>query len=1161
MKNPKPKIRGTNASLRTYSLSISLTVLFCFLGIMQSPGSAVSEDPQQYSVSGRITDRNTGESLPGVNIVVEGTISGTISDGSGRYTIQVPNRTSVLVFTFIGYVAERVPVNGQSNLDVSLLSDVMALDEVVVTALGISREKKSLGYSVAEVKGDALQKVAQENVLNSLAGKVAGVAINSTGTAGSSVSMVIRGASSLTSDNQPLFVVDGIPMNNTLNNVQQMGRDNRADYGNAISDLNPEDFESVSILKGPSAAALYGSRAGNGVVLITTKSGSQKKGLGVTFSTNTVIEQPYKYLPLHHSFANGIYPYTESNRPNNNLPYMLINAVDVSWMGPELDKGIMAYQWPYFNAEGVLTAQPLVSYPDNYKEFFQTGYTTTNSIAVSDATEKIDYRLSFTNMLNKGIIPNSDLKKNSVSLTSTFKLNEKIKITTSLNYTNSGSKNRPAGNRGANPMQAAYEINPSIDFALLEDYWEPGKQGLQQKMPYQLIINPDGTYRRSGTRNNPYFLANEINNSFQRDRFYGNAVFDYQITKEFSFMARYTHDQYSELRETKMAPSYSLEPYGFYGLANLGRKEQNADFLFTYNKRVGDFNMTASAGGNYMFTYDSDYLTKCKDGGSGLVIPGIYSISNISISNLQYSSSWSKKSIRSLYALASLGYKDLAYLDLTARNDWSSTLPEENRSYFYPSASLSVLLNNVIEMGDKISLAKLRAGIAMVGNDTDPYRLKQVMGNYGAWGNITRLGSSGTLLLPDLKPEIKTSWEFGADLAFFQNSLRFEGTYYSSENKNQILSIGLPQSSGYSGKLINAGLISSKGIELSIGGTPFTTKDLTWDVNFVFSKNKTIIEELAPGFNYFTLWTDARGGAITWVGEEIGQIVDAKMLRVEDENSQYYGWPIVDEEGWDLDDRTLEKDGKRVAPVIGNFNPDFTLGMQTSLRYKKWSVSASFDWRKGGQFVSQTERYGGSDMHQQRLIDIALNLKDVTDIPAYLKANADKYLLPNDELFYVVVGGNTQELGGFPINRGGLTTYNGAFMPGVVGDYDENGNFIATRENLGGAGTVYNEFAGFYGWNYTRTATFDADFIKLREISISYDLPSLKSIGIQNASFSIYSRNIILWTKAKICIDPETAFQPEGSAQGSGIQFKQGIERYNITPWTIPIGFKLNVSF
>jgi TonB-linked SusC/RagA family outer membrane protein len=1115
----------------------------------------------QIKVSGIIRG-SSGELLPGATVLVKGTALGVLSDSQGKYSITVPGTESILVFSFIGMESQEIAVNGKSVIDVAMASSSIALQEVVVTALGISREKKSLGYSVGEVKGEAIQKVAQENVLNSLAGKVAGVTINSTGGAGSSVSMIIRGASSLTSDNQPLFVVDGIPMNNTLNNVQQMGSDNRADYGNSISDLNSEDFESVSILKGPSAAALYGSRAGNGVVLITTKTGSKKKGLGITFSTNTVIENPYKYLLKHNLMANGNRPYTQDNRPPNDLPYELIDPSNSAWVGPELDKGMLAYQWPYFNADGILTATPLVSHPDNWKNFFQTGYTTTNSIALSDATEKVDYRLSFSNMLNKGVIPNSDLHKNSISLSSTLKLNEKIKVSTSINFTTSGAVNRPAGNRGANPMQALYETNPHIDILSLKDYWEKGKEGIQQNGPYALVVNPDGTYERGDYINNPYFLAYEVNNGFKRDRVYGNAVLDYQITSDLAFMARYTHDQFNEFRDTKIAPSYTNEPNGFYGLANLYRREQNADFLFAYNKRVGDFNLTASAGGNYMYQYASDNTTKAKDGGSGLIIPGIYNVGNIALSNIQYYSSLSQKAIYSVYALASLGYKDAIYLDLTARNDWSSTLPKENRSYFYPSASLSLLLNNIIDMGNKVSLAKLRGGIAMVGNDTDPYKLMPSMGDYGSWGGQTRLSTSGTLLLANLKPEIQTSWEIGADLAFFENRLKFEGTYYSSENENQILNIGLPPSSGSGAKQINAGLISSKGIELSIGGTPLRTNDLVWDINFVYSKNRTRIEELTSGFTYITLWTDAKGGAVTWVGEEIGQIIDKRLLRVEDKTSQYYGWPIIDNEGWDSSDsRWQDAEGKRVAPVIGNFNPDFTLGMQTSLSYKKWSLSASFDWRKGGQFVSQTLRYGESDLHTQRWIDRTVKTNGITDVPAFLKANADKYLSPDGE-FFVVVGGPTLETGGLEhTDEDGITLHDGVFMPGVVGEYDENGKFIAEYENLGGPETPLIRYQDFYGWDYTRTATFDADYVKLREISITYQLPSMKAIGIQNASFSIYSRNLILWTKAGINIDPEMAFQPEGGKQGSGIQFKQGIERFNVSPWTIPVGFKLNVSF
>ena len=1118
----------------------------------------VSSAIGQRTVTGTVSD-DSGEPLLAVTVVVLGTTEGTVTDQNGHFSIEVLDENSVLRFSFIGMETKEITVGNRTIIDLTMETSSIAMDEVVITALGISREKKSLGYSVGEVSGEDIQKVNQENVLNSLAGRVSGVAINSTGGAGSSVSMVIRGASSLTSDNQPLFVIDGIPMTNTLNNVTEMARDTKVDYGNAISDINPEDIESISVLKGPSAAALYGSRAGNGVVLITTKSGKESKGIGVTVTSNTVIENPYKYLEKHNLFANGRRPYTQDNRPNNGLDYYAVPAGDSYWVGPELDKGMMAYQWPFFDANGNLTARALESHPDNWKNFFQTGFTSTNGVSITDAKDKLNYRLSYNNMLSSGVIPNSDLHRNSISLNSSVKLLDNLSISTSINYANTGADNRPAGNRGANPMQALYELNPHLDVLDMQDYWVEGQEGIQQNGPYNLVVNPDGTYGVDDMMNNPYFIANEVNNPFNRSRIYGNARVNWEIVPGLSFMARYTLDQYNEVRETKIAPSYSKEPNGFYGIANLTRKEQNADFLFTYDKTAGDFSVTASAGGNYMHQYASNLLTQSKRRGTGLIIPNIYSISNVAPDNLSYSSGFSQKGIYSLYGLASIGYKDAVYLDLTARNDWSSTLPVENRSYFYPSASLSVLLSNVFDFGSNVSLVKLRGGWAMVGNDTDPYRLTSTMGNAGAWGNQTRLSTSGTLLLPDLKPEIQTSWEIGADLAFLHNRLRADFTYYESENENQILGIGLPPSSGYTSKQINAGLLASKGIEFSVGGVPVRTNDLSWDVNFVFSKNKTTIEELSEGFDYIRLWSDAKGGAYTWVGDEIGQIIDRALVRVDDPGSPYHGWPIVDDEGWEDSDRTLQdEDGNRVAPIIGNFNPDFMLGMQTALNYGNWTISASLDWRVGGQFVSQTFRYGESDLHSQRWLDKALDLSDVDDIPAYLKEHADQYLSPDGE-FFVIVGGPTAEYGGLNFTEDGITLNDGVFMPGVEGYYDGDGHFIMTRENLGGPGTPLIRYQDYYGWSYTRNATFDADFIKLREISIGYQLPPIK--GIQNLTVSLYSRNIILWTKAGINIDPEMAFQPEGGTQPSGIQFKQGIERFNVSPWTIPVGIKLNISF
>ncbi len=1113
----------------------------------------------QKTVTGVVSD-DAGKPLPGANVTIVGTTQGTITDQNGYYSIQVPGKETVLQFSFVGMTTQKVTVGDKSVINVTLKTSAVGLNEVVVTALGISRQKKSLGYSVGEVQGKELTAVPHENVVSSLAGRVSGVTISSTGGPGSSVSMVIRGESSLTSDNQPLFVVDGIPMNNTLNNVTQMADRTVVDYGNAISDINPEDIESISILKGPSAAALYGSRAANGVVLITTKSGKKSKGIGVSVSSSTVFDKPYRWLLNQNLFANGKRPYTQDNRPNNGLPYYVVPGGDAGWVGPQMDKGMMAYVWPYFDKNGQLTAKPLVSHPDNWKEFFKTGFTTENSMAITNATDKVNYRLSYANMTNRGLIPNSDLHKNSIGLNSSVKLLKNLSVTTNINFVNTGAHNRPAGNRGANPMSALAYTNSSVDINDLKHYWVEGKEGVQQNGPYNLVVNPDGTFGISHMKDNPYFLAYEVNNPFDRNRVYGNLRVDWEILPGLSVFARYNLDQYSEKRETKIAPSYSREKNGFYGIQDLYRSEQNTDFLLSYDKTLEDFSVTASFGGNYRYTYGTNLTTQAKRRGAGLIVPNVFTVSNISPDNLVYHSGYYKKGVYSLYGLVSLGYKSMIYLDLTGRNDWSSTLPPENRSYFYPSASLSMLLNNMINMGDKVSLVKLRGGWAMVGNDTDPYRLNATMGDQGAWGNQTRLTTSGTLLLPDLKPEIQTSWETGADLAFLNNRLNASFTYYQSDNKNQILNIGLPPSSGYSSKQINAGLISSKGIELSVGGTPIKTTDFSWNVNLVLSKNKTIVKELAEGFDYIRLWSDAKGGAYSWVGDEIGQIIDRAMVRVKDPNSPYYGWPILDDEGWEDSDRTLQdENGHRVAPVIGNFNPKALVGLQSTLNYKRLALSFNLDWRIGGQFVSQTYRYIESDLHTQRWLDKVHNFSNISDLPTYLKDHASQYLLPGGE-FYVLVGGPTEELGGLEHTEGGITLHDGVFMPGVVGHYDDNGNFIAERENLGGPNTPTIRYQDYYGWSYTRCATFDADYIKLREISLTYQLPSFTK-AIRNFSVSLYSRNIILWTKAKINVDPERAFQPESGVQGNGIQFKQGIERYNVAPWTIPIGFKLNMSF
>jgi len=1097
----------------------------------------------QQVVTGVVSD-DLGELLPGVTVLEKGTSNGTVTDFDGKFVIKVSGTESILVFSYIGMQTKERNVGSQSNLSVVLVASAESLDEVVVTALGISREKRSLGYSVAEVKGDELRVVPQENALNALSGRVTGVQINNTGGAGSTVKVIIRGASSLTTDNQPLYVVDGVPIVSGTNNVGNTGSGVAVDYGSAISDLNPDDIENITVLKGPSAAALYGSRAGNGVVLITTRSGSGSQGFGVSFSTSSVFEQPYKFLDKGARFANGY---------RSDPAITQLDETSQGWVGPELDKGNYAIQWPYTDQEltsGIPISRPLTSRgKDNAKNFFEMATTFINSVSIYNSTDKLDYRLGYSNMQHEGFVPNSDLHKNNVSLNSSYKITDKIKVSSTINYASSGADNRPStADRNANPLQAIYDINPHIDVRDMRDYWLI--EGKSQNAPYNWGDDPS-----EFELNNPYFLAYEINNGFNRKRFFGNVRADFTITEGLTFMARYTLNDSHEIRETKISSGFDREKNGAYGLTNIDGIETNIDFLLAYSGKTDNntWSYNASFGGNIMKRDNSRNFGQTKNGGSGLILPNVFTLDNIAQDNIEYGSSTSKKQINSLYALASFGFKDMVYVDLTARNDWSSTLPESKNSFFYPSVSTSLLINNMFNMGSNVSLFKIRAGWAQVGNDTDPYELENILTNNGDWGSASQLSISDALKNFDLESELNTSIEVGADLSLFHNRFNAEFTWYTSDNENQILSVDDPISSGFTKRLINAGLVRSTGIEAAIGGVLVEKTDFSWDMRFTYSQNKTTIEELYPGTDYIKFWGAAKGGAYTWVGEEVGQIIDRRLVRVDDPNSKYFGWPIIDS-GGDYDtDRTLSEDGKRVAPVIGNYNPDFQLGMLTSLKFKNWNLSMLFDWRKGGQFVSQTYRYYESDLQGDRWLERTHDLSGVGDIPAYILANQDQYLSENGESLQIV-GGPTAELGGFPYD--GLN--DGVFYPGVIGEYNDDGTFndAGATENIGGPGTQYVPYGDSYPWSLTEVSTFDSDYLKLREISLGYSIPKslAKRWKMQSFTIAVFSRNVILWTKAGIGIDPEAAFQSNGSG------LSQGVERYNIQPWAIPVGIKLNIN-
>ncbi|CAL1518473.1 SusC/RagA family TonB-linked outer membrane protein [Chitinophaga sp. MM2321] len=1132
-------------------------LLLCQLCI----GSLLAQNTHPAAIG--IIKNENGEVLHGVVVKVENAnnnlVANTMTNEKGIFVFAKLSTGGPYHFIFsqMGYVTDTlkgytITDSSKLSLSVTLKKKVEELDQVLVTALGIKREKKALGYSVEELGSKEFNKVTQENFLNAMAGKVAGVTINSTGGTGSSVSMVIRGATSLSSDNQPLFVVDGVPLANTVNNVSQIGADNKVDYGNAISDINMDNIESVTILKGPSAAALYGSRAANGVVLITTKTGKKVNKITVDASVNTVFDIPYKFLKWQTKFGSGQFSGIPVSRSGNLLsnPFgSIIQEEGDSYFGAELDMGYEEVQWNSpLDENGKRIPMPLVSHKDNAKNFVNTGMTTTTSVSVANNNDKIAYRMSYANMTNKGIIPNTDLFKNSLNLNTSLKLNSKVTLSSNIDFSRNNSNNRPAGDRGANPLQAVYSISPHIDVRDLEDYWMPGQEGLQQRTQY------------NGAFNNPYFLAYEVKNAYVRDRVFGNIRADWQILPSLSVMARYALDTYGEKRETRIANSYLTNPGGAYGIINLNSYERNIDVLATYKKDIGKFDFTLSAGGNKRYQTGKNITTSTKDG-TGLTTPGVYTLQNISPENLNYNSFMYEKGVNSIYSMLNIGYNGMVYLDITGRNDWSSTLPDA-ASYFYPATSISLLLNEMAGItSENINMIKLRGGAAQVGNDASPYQLVSTLWNPGAWGNVPRLATSGTLLNPFLKPEIATSYEGGLDVNLFRNRLRLAATYYVVENKNQIFSPKMPPSSGYSSRNINAGLLRSRGIELSLGGTPVETKNWRWDINANFTRNRTKIISLPDDLPYYILWEEARGGAFTYVGEDIGDIYDAQVVTVTDPKSPYFGYPLLDNTG-----KWQEIDVQNTRNKIGNFNPKFIMGAQMAISYKNITLSMTFDWRNGGDFVSQTYRYGEEKGSSQLFLDKLINPGNMSgqELRDYLVSHQNELIIPSGSNF-PLVGGPTPEYNGYPFAYGPyVLPYGGVFIPGVTAKgYDADGNPTGYNENLGNPGTLTMPYALGTTWSFTRAFLFPASYLKLREVSLTYGLPQrmISSLKLQNASFSVYSRNIILWTAAKIGIDPENAYQPSTSVQGSGMQFMQGIERYNVTPWAIPMGAKLNVTF
>jgi TonB-linked SusC/RagA family outer membrane protein len=1067
--------------------------------IVEAP--VAKKDKMLAAITGTVRDKSTGESLPGVSILVKGTTQGTSTDVNGKYALSFPQNSATLIFSYVGFVPFEVTTDGRSVIDVSLEPDVKALKEVVVTALGISREKSSLGYAIGEIKSEQLQTVPHTNVLNALTGKVAGLAITTAGQdLNAEMQIVIRGKTSLAGKDSPLIVIDGIPV---------------GENAQVVADLNANNVESVSVLKGPSAAALYGSRAGNGVLLITTKKGSgAKKGIGVAFNAGYTSSVPYHYIPTQTRFTTG----------KNG---MFDESASQYWFGPE--EGTPAVQW---NSNGEAT--PLKFYPNNNKEYFQTGNSLVTDVSVQGVSDRGSYRLSVSDTRGSGNRPGMELFKNAFDLAANYKVTNKFEVSTDVHLVKSHSNNSPVQIGSDYPYESLFLLPQHVDINALKDYWS-----VKNKQQYSI----------SSIYDNPWFVAYEKVNKFKNMRLYGNIKADWKLTDDLSLMSRISHSNDGMTREHNQPLSYTRQINGFYSNQNTNSEETNADVLLTYKKDIKDFSINVSAGGNALYQKGQGISA----GGTNLVLPGLFTVGNVNRNTLSYSSNTSKKIVYSTYGVASLGYKDMAYLDLTGRNDWSSTLPANNRSYFYPSASFSLLISNMVQLPRVISLLKVRAGWAKVGKDTNPYALDQYLTS-GMFGGQVTYARQGQMPNVNLKPENAESTEFGIDMSFLKRRIGLNVTYYTKANKNQILNVTIPGMTGYSAAQVNAGMVENKGIEIELRSTPIQTKDFTWDLNLNFTRDRSKLTRLADGMDTYAFWESTGIYARTKVGERIGDMYGYDVRRVEE--GPYKGWTLLDANGKTVRGANLEK--------IGNAVSDFMMGIQTTVTYKQLSLSANFDWRQGGDYYSMTmlrmARSGNIENWNNGISSSTFS--GILGSNSF-GGNADMLAqeIKNNPQIYrdnkVYVGGRTKDLGGFPLNGNN----NGAFFPGVISD--GKGGYI---ENFGGPGTVYvtdNDIIepGSGWWDKgTDMWMYDASYLKLREAALSYALPTglAKTVRAESISLSLFARNLLLWTKAKNNMDPEVAFNRAG---GDGTALLQGFDRWNSAPWTASFGVKLSAQF
>ncbi|MDD2799442.1 MAG: SusC/RagA family TonB-linked outer membrane protein [Bacteroidales bacterium] len=1090
----------------------------------------------QSKVNGVVLSAEDGQPIIGASVVVKGTTIGTVTNLDGQFSLSVPASGKTLVVSYVGMDGQELAV--KPSLRVVLKASSQALSEVVVTALGITREKKSLGYAVQEVSGDAVNQVKSNNFVTSLSGKVAGINIKNNTNFGGSTNVIIRGASSLTGNNQALFVVDGIPVDNSnFNNSGQTTGRNGYDYGNSASDINPNDIESVSVLKGAAATALYGSRAVSGVVLITTKKGkaSSSKMPKVKLSTNyTFSKVDESTFPKYQNEAGAgygkayysgggdgsIYPgfeYYADVNGDGTTDYTVPYYEDAS-RGQKFDPSVMVYQWDalYPESPNYHKATPWVAGANQPISFFETGISTSNNIEISGGDEKTTYRVSYTNFDQKGVMPNSQLTKNNILFNGSHMLTKNLKSTTSVNYLNTAGKGRPSTGYSDNIMSSFrqwYQVN--VDMGLQKSLYEQTGKNISWNP-----AAPDNT--APAYWDNPYWVRYENFEKDGRARLIGSTQLDWTITSDLKAMARYSIDTYNQLQEEQKAVGSGSGEFGVgrnevgsgYSRYTRAFTESNLDFMLNYHKKMSeDLDVSALLGTNIRRTSsDAAYMST----NGGLAVPKVYALSNSVDPMLPPEESAWKKGVNGYFGSLTLGYKDMLYLDGTLRRDQSSSLPKANNAYFYPSATTSFIFSKLVEQ-DWMSLGKIRLNYAQVGGDAPALSVKDTYIANAPFSGTTLVTVPNTKLNAELKSERQTALEAGLEMNFMNSRLGFDLSVYKNNTKDQLMPVSISYATGYSSKWVNAGEIQNSGVELQFKAVPVKTKDFSWDVNVNWAQNKNKV---------VSLYTDAAGNEVKNLvigslqgGVTINATVGEPYGTIKGSDFQYHanGGKLVSA----TSGRYLKTTTNDVT--IGNINPDWTGGITNAFRYKNFTFSFLVDMQKGGDIFSLDLWYGmGTGLYAE-----TAGLND----------------LGNPKRNAIVYNNPSAATTALKIASGYAPTSGGTLNPGVKADGTPN----TTR--------VSEETYGAQGWAVDPNAryVYDASYIKLREVALSYDLPKTlaSKLSLAGASVSLVGSNLWIISKNLPYADPE-ASQGSGNIQG----WQSGV-----MPATRNFGVTLNLQF